>query len=479
MKYIVFKTSSGKYGVKKEDGVRAIKTFDNEADAKKYAEEMTNKANKTVKKDNKKTTSKNKSSTKQSDDLITKEVKKQTKKAKRKMKKIIISIITLIIVSLLSFVFYKYIYPILPISSSSSSSFNPSEANIGTVYDDFQIHFMQLGNNKNGDAIYIKAGDNDILIDAGASDTTTIKKYMNNYVKDNKLEYVIVTHSDSDHLEGIVGTKANPGILDSYEIDTLIDFNYVVKETQLYKNYVEKRDNLVSENKIKHLTAAECLDNGNKDEASYDLGNGISMNILYNKFYFEPSKNNNNDHSVVTLFKYNNHNFLLTGDLEEDGEKAFVEHYKNKNFPNVDLYKAGHHGSKTSSNGDFLSLIKPSICVASCSAGNPEYTNNYLNVFPTQDFVTRISKYTNQVFATSYGMDSEEKPLNGNIIVSCDGNSTAVACSNNVTLLKDTEWFNSKIYVKEDNTFTPGKTNKTYYTKDTEGVKEVPFRIWG
>lgn len=479
MKYIVFKTSSGKYGVKKEDGVRAIKTFDNEADAKKYAEEMTNKANKTVKKDNKKTTSKNKSSTKQSDDLITKEVKKQTKKAKRKMKKIIISIITLIIVSLLSFVFYKYIYPILPISSSSSSSFNPSEANIGTVYDDFQIHFMQLGNNKNGDAIYIKAGDNDILIDAGASDTTTIKKYMNNYVKDNKLEYVIVTHRDSDHLEGIVGTKANPGILDSYEIDTLIDFNYVVKETQLYKNYVEKRDNLVSENKIKHLTAAECLDNGNKDEASYDLGNGISMNILYNKFYFEPSKNNNNDHSVVTLFKYNNHNFLLTGDLEEDGEKAFVEHYKNKNFPNVDLYKAGHHGSKTSSNGDFLSLIKPSICVASCSAGNPEYTNNYLNVFPTQDFVTRISKYTNQVFATSYGMDSEEKPLNGNIIVSCDGNSTAVACSNNVTLLKDTEWFNSKIYVKEDNTFTPGKTNKTYYTKDTEGVKEVPFRIWG
>ena len=50
MKYIVFKTSSGKYGVKKEDGVRAIKTFDDEKEAKEYAEEMTNKANKTVKK---------------------------------------------------------------------------------------------------------------------------------------------------------------------------------------------------------------------------------------------------------------------------------------------------------------------------------------------------------------------------------------------------------------------------------------------
>lgn len=468
MKYIVFKTSSGKYGVKKEDGVRAIKTFEDEKDAKEYAEKMTKKSNQ-----NTKTNTKKNNSSKQNDDLITKEVKKQTKKAKRKIKKFIITIIILLVASLLSFVFYKYIYPMLPISS-----FNPSKANIGTIYDDLQIHFMQLGNNKNGDAIYIKSGDNDILIDAGASNTTTIKNYMNKYVKDNKLEYVIVTHSDSDHLEGIVGTKSNLGILESYEIDTLIDFNYVVSETQLYKNYIEKRDNLVRDNKIKHLTASECLDNGNKDEASYDLGNGISMNILYNKYYFEPSKNNN-DHSVITLFKYNNHNFLLTGDLEENGEKAFVEHYKNKNFPNVDLYKAGHHGSKTSSNAEFLSLIKPSICVASCSAGNPEYTNNYLNVFPTQDFITRISKYTDQVFATSYGMDSEEKPLNGNVIVSCDGNSTAVACSNNVTLLKDTEWFNSKIYVKEDNTFTSGKAKKDYFTKDTEGTKEVPFRIWG
>ena len=76
MKYIVFKTSSGKYGVKKEDGVRAIKTFDNEEDAKKYAEEMTKKSNQTTKKDNK-TTSKSKSSTKQNNNLITKEVKKQ------------------------------------------------------------------------------------------------------------------------------------------------------------------------------------------------------------------------------------------------------------------------------------------------------------------------------------------------------------------------------------------------------------------
>ena len=79
MKYIVFKTSSGKYGVKKEDGVRAIKTFEDEKDAKEYAEKMTKKSNQ-----NTKTNTKKNNSSKQNDDLITKEVKKKQKKLKEK-----------------------------------------------------------------------------------------------------------------------------------------------------------------------------------------------------------------------------------------------------------------------------------------------------------------------------------------------------------------------------------------------------------
>ena len=36
------------------------------------------------------------------------------------------------------------------------------------IFEDFQIHFMMLGNDKAGDSIYIKAGDTDLLIDAGS-----------------------------------------------------------------------------------------------------------------------------------------------------------------------------------------------------------------------------------------------------------------------------------------------------------------------
>ena len=49
-------------------------------------------------------------------------------------------------------------------------------------------------------------------------------------------------------------------------------------------------------------------------------------------------------------------NILLTGDLEKEGELSLIE--KN-DLPKVTLYKAGHHGSKTSSNECLLEVIQP------------------------------------------------------------------------------------------------------------------------
>lgn len=463
MNYIIYLTSKKEYGVKKEGGKRALKVFKNKKEAWDYAQSLADKNNGKV-----------------IDQTILSSNKKKTKKSKKKIKKMVLSfVVCFILIPIFYLVADHYGW-------LKKEEFIPIKPTAGVVYDDFQIHMMQLGNNKNGDAIYIKAGENDILIDAGVLDTTTIKNYMKGYITDNKLEYLIVTHGDSDHIEGMVGSGKNPGILDSYEIDTLIDFSYTTKNLKTekgnlttYGEYVEKRDALVSNNKLKHFTAKDFFDNYQKSKGPISLGTDIEMEILWNKFYFEQSSDENN-HSVVTRFRVKDRYYLLTGDLEKEGETAFVEHYKNDNM-RVDFYKAAHHGSKTSSNENFLNLIQPSICAVSCSAGNSEYTANYLNVFPTQDFVTRIKKYTTQVYVTSNGMGDKEEAMNGNIIISSNGENTGVASTNDqneLKELKDTEWFNMKIYVKEDNSFVSGKAKKDYFTKDTEGVKEVPFRTW-
>ncbi len=355
----------------------------------------------------------------------------------------------------------------------------------GVTYDDFQIHFMELGNKYNGDSTYIKAGDTDILIDAGSRKDSAShhKEYLDQYVTDGKFEYVIATHADQDHISGFVGNKdgdTRTGLLYQYKVDTLIDFALSNKTSKTYQEYLEAVDYLVSKG-TKHYTAAECWNEENGAKRQFKLSENAYLDILYNKFYFENSTDENN-YSVCTLFTYMDKKFLLTGDLEEDGETSLANYYKkNGGLGHVDLFKAGHHGSKTSSNEVLLELITPDISTVCCCAGAAEYTPYNDNTFPTQAYIDRISKYTDQVYAITYWDEvaKEFKPLNGTIIVSTNGNEVAVAATNNTTKLKDTAWFNEEIYVdskgrfKSDNDFLLDPFNSS-----TPGVHKVPRRIW-
>lgn len=311
---------------------------------------------------------------------------------------------------------------------------------IGEIYQDFQIHFLELGNIYAGDSIYIKANGVDILIDAGsrASSKDTIKNYLNNYVEDNKLEYVIATHAHQDHIASF-GCKE--GIFYSYEIETIIDFPLTNSETKTYKNYLEARDYAISEGAT-HYTALECYENQNGAKSTYEFGNNMSMQILYTTYY-EEKTNDENDYSVCVLFKYGSNKFLLTGDLEENGEKSLVEHHEN-DIKDCDLFKAGHHGSYTASTKELLSVVKPDYSVVTCVCGSSEYTSNNANTFPSQNYIDNISEYTDNVYVTSLCTNYESgefQSMNGNVIISSNGSDIALSCSNNNTKLKDTDWF--------------------------------------
>ena len=151
------------------------------------------------------------------------------------------------------------------------------------------------------------------------------------------------------------------------------------------------------------------------------------------------------------MFHHGSRQFLFTGDLEKEGEEKLAEFY---DFSQVELFKAGHHGSKTSSNDCLLNEIQPKICVVCCCAGSVEYTQEFDNTFPTQAFIDRISKHTDKVYLpimidvvfneekNKYQNAEEYVLMNGNIVVSSDGQTgVTVTCSNNNTILKDTDWF--------------------------------------
>lgn len=337
-------------------------------------------------------------------------------------------------------------------NSGSSQKHEGVEEDI--IYDDFQIHFMMLGNDKAGDSIYIKAGDTDVIIDAGSrkNSSKTTLPYMDEYVKDKKLEYVIMTHGDQDHID------AFPNILSQYSADNIIYNQYTTKTTTSYKNTLIAFNNQVTSNGASIYYASDCWNNANGASREYKLSDNVTMSILYNEYYFTTQKDENN-YSVCTMFTYytgsEKHNFMFTGDLEFEGEEAMANYYdgstEEKTLPQVDLYKAGHHGSKTSSNECLLSLIKPKMCVVSCCCGTDEYTNIINNQFPTQDFISRIAKYTDAVYVTSLVADenslSSYQAMNGNVVVSCSNDGVGLWASNNLIKLKNTDWFNSIITV--------------------------------
>ncbi len=305
---------------------------------------------------------------------------------------------------------------------------------------DLQIHFLELGNKYTGDCTYIRAGENDILIDAGSkvSSIETIDKYLSLYVEDETLEYVIVTHAHEDHYAGFATSEKRDSLFDLYDCEVIIDFAQVEKgkeDKAQYKNYVRERDAEI-EKGATHYTAAQCVEMGGE----FDLGNGITMTVLDNYFYYNRSSSENN-HSVCTLFSDGMNNYLFTGDLEAEGEEKLVEMNE---LPEVKLYKAAHHGSKTSSSELLLSVIKPEIVCVCCCCGSPQYTDVLENQFPTQLFINRIAPYTDAVYVTTLCEDYEEDKstsMNGNIVIVSVAGEVSVHCSASTDKLKDTKWF--------------------------------------
>ena len=402
-RFVIQKNSKGKYQVIKEGNKRATAVFDTEKEAREFA---------------------------LSKGEIANEKELDRKRSGRFILRFFIGILGLAIGLAVGFV-------------GGTTYLNlDHEHTPGVITSDtFSIHFLELGNKYTGDSIYIKAGETDILIDAGSrgNSAKAICDYVDNYCTDGTLEYVIATHAHQDHIAGFVGTSSIPGIFDYYKCENIIDFALTNATSQVYNNYVAKRDNEVTSDGAKHYTALECYNNQNGAQRSYEIAEGITMDILYNYFYDHETKDEN-DYSVCVLFNDGVNNYLFTGDLEAEGEQKLVEH---NDLPQCKVFKAGHHGSPTSSSEDLLAVIQPEIVCVCCCTGSDEYTSNNLNMFPSQAFIDRVAVYTDLIYATTIVSTNKEgfESLNGDIVVSLNEGVVVVNCSNNNTILKETDWF--------------------------------------
>ena len=198
-----------------------------------------------------------------------------------------------------------------------------------------------------GDSIFIKFPNNEsnILIDTGGITNSSYSISKNKtipYLKSigvTKVNYLIITHGDYDHM----GEAIN--LIENYKVDNVIfncgEFN------NLEKNLIK----ILNKNKIRYYS---CINELNI--------NNYKLQFLNTKIY-----NNENDNSSVIYLNYNNYKFLFMGDAGVDKEKDILEKY---NVSKIDVLKIGHHGSKTSSDKNFIYEINPKYSVISVGKKN-------------------------------------------------------------------------------------------------------------
>ncbi len=222
--------------------------------------------------------------------------------------------------------------------SEGKSSSMMSQSAVQTA--DMEVHFIDVGQ---GDATLIKCGDQAMLIDAGdGSKGTAVQNYLQKQgVK--KLEYLILTHPDSDHI------GAAPVIITKFEIDKVFMSDYE-KDNSTYRKLIQALD----EKRLSYATP--------EVGESYPLGSAKFTILAPNREYQSP-----NDASIAILLENGENRFLFSGDAEEEAETDIL----GNGIPiSADVYQVGHHGSRSSSSQDFLAAMQPSWAVISCEEGN-------------------------------------------------------------------------------------------------------------
>ena len=247
-----------------------------------------------------------------------------------------------------------------------------------------------------GDSIFLRGPKgNTYLIDGGSSDVEELGKYrMEPFLKSQgvaSLDYVFVTHGDTDHYSGIeemlirqnVGVKIRRLVLPSNwkKDDALVRLAQIAKEAGV---------------SIVMIDAGKCIKEGD-----------LQLECI------QPSSSDHhlsgNAGSLVLSVAFGEFSMLCTGDVEAKGEGALTKRLTGREYT---VLKVAHHGSKQSSSEAFLRAAQPEIAII--SAGED---NSYGH--PHQETLKRLKVIGCKIFETV---------RNGAITLQTDGNRVTIDC---------------------------------------------------
>lgn len=221
------------------------------------------------------------------------------------------------------------------------------------------------------DAVVVDCGSSNSYIDAGHRAADQISS-----MEINHLSAVVLTHYHADHANGVITLLSRiptdqlwlPDIEDEFGVrDRLITF--------AGQNGIE----------IRFITKLTEMPMGEAD-----------LTVL------PPiGKGDMNEQGLTILCSAGDFDTLITGDMAGSTEKQLIGSY---DLPDIELLVVSHHGSKHSSDKDFLKAVRPEtavICVGDNSYGHP-----------TEEAIRRLTAAGAEIYRTD---------RQGNILITVHG----------------------------------------------------------
>jgi competence protein ComEC len=285
---------------------------------------------------------------------------------KRVKKRMLIMLILVISLSLL----IEY----LPSTSSINSYFSPKQEsnNIHDIISQnnnetipWKIIFFDVGQ---GLSILVEKNNHAILYDTGAAypsgftlSEAVILPYLQ-YSAIDKLDKVILSHSDNDHAGGIIP------LIENIAIDEIISNDKNITQSTI--TTLSKAISITTGPIQSPIPITDC------DPKQSFVWQGLTFDILwplavnFSDGLPRKGKQKNDDSCVILITGLQGNTVLLTGDISSKVELLLLDIYPELS---VDILQVPHHGSKTSSTRQFLGQLSPKIALVSAGYLNRWY----------------------------------------------------------------------------------------------------------
>ncbi len=281
------------------------------------------------------------------------------------------------------------IVSLLPFGAAASwhrifSFFGLNDFSAAADFSPMSVHVLEVGK---ADSIFVECGGKTMLIDGGTMDQgEPITEYLDRRgVK--KLDCVVNTHPDEDHIGGLA---------------------YLIRRYPVGRYYAPRIPKNLVPSSEEYLAAQKALNEKHIQTLVPACGETFFLGGMKTEF-LAPVKegNSTNNNSIVLKLTYGKTRFLLMGDAEKEEEHDLIESGADLS---AEVLKIGHHGSSTSTTDALLNAVEPHWAAISVADDS--------NRLPKKEVLKRLLSAGAAVYRTD---------VSGTLIFMSDGQNIKIA----------------------------------------------------